>query len=97
MKIYTKIVISMESGKTLEEQSFHYEGKVALCLAGDALELIGIQNLIDTVIEFMPQSDLLPDIEIDSQKMSSFASADIISIIGQWLPVRMDPTKRIKL
>lgn len=45
------------------------EGKVALCLAGDALELIGIQNLIDTVIEFMPQSDLLPDIEIDSQKI----------------------------
>jgi len=45
------------------------EGKVALCLAGDALELIGMQNLIDTVIEFMPQSDLLPDIEIDSQKI----------------------------
>lgn len=45
------------------------EGKVALCLAGDALELIGIQNLIDTVIEFMPQSNLLPDIEIDSQKI----------------------------
>ncbi len=25
--------------------------------------------------------------------MSSFASADIISIIGQGMPVRMDPTK----
>ena len=45
------------------------QGKTALCLAGDALELIGIQNLIETVIEFMPQPDLLPDIEIDSQKI----------------------------
>lgn len=44
-------------------------GKVALCLAGDALELIGIQNLIETVVDFIPQPDLLPDIEIDSQKI----------------------------
>lgn len=33
-KIYSKIVISMESGKTLEEQSFDYSGDIALCVSG---------------------------------------------------------------
>ncbi len=32
--IYTKIVIDMKSGKTLEEQSFNYKGDVALCGGG---------------------------------------------------------------
>jgi elongation factor G len=45
------------------------EGKIALCLAGDALELIGIQNVIDAVVEYMPEPSLLPDIELDSQKV----------------------------
>ena len=33
-KIYSRIVIHMTSGQTLEEQSFDYEGKVALCGGG---------------------------------------------------------------
>ncbi len=45
------------------------QGKIALCFAGDALDLIGIQNLIEAVTEFMPQPELLPDIEINSQKI----------------------------
>jgi len=45
------------------------QGKIALCLAGDALELIGIQNFIDAVIEYMPEPSLLPDIELNSQKI----------------------------
>lgn len=35
MKIYRKIVLDMKSGKTLEEQSFDYEGDLALCGGGD--------------------------------------------------------------
>jgi hypothetical protein len=31
MKVYTKIVIDIDSGQVLEEQSFEYEGPVALC------------------------------------------------------------------
>lgn len=45
------------------------QGKIALCLAGDALDLIGTQNLIDATIEYMPEQSLLPDIELNSQKI----------------------------
>ena len=45
------------------------QGKVAPCLAGDALELIGISNLLDTIIEFLPPSHMLPDFQIDDQKI----------------------------
>lgn len=31
MKIYTEIIINMDSGETLYEESFDYEGEVALC------------------------------------------------------------------
>ena len=34
MKIYSKIIIYMKSGETLEEQSFDYSGDVALCGGG---------------------------------------------------------------
>jgi len=45
------------------------EGKTAICLAGDALELIGIQSLIAAVIEFLPSASMLSDIEIDGAKV----------------------------
>ena len=32
MKIYTKIVLDMTTGETLEEESFEYDGEVALCM-----------------------------------------------------------------
>ena len=34
MRIYTKIVLDIKSGKTLEEQSFDYKGDLALCGGG---------------------------------------------------------------
>ncbi|KPK70502.1 hypothetical protein AMJ87_08690, partial [candidate division WOR_3 bacterium SM23_60] len=46
------------------------EGKIALCLAGDALELIGIHSLIETIINFMPEPHQLPDITLNSQKIA---------------------------
>lgn len=45
------------------------EGKIALCLAGEALDPIGIKSLIDAVIEFAPQPDMLPDIKLDKNDL----------------------------
>ncbi len=45
------------------------EGKVALCLAGDALQLIGISNLLDTAAELMPPAHMLPDLQLGSKKI----------------------------
>lgn len=45
------------------------EGKAALCLAGDALQLIGINSLLDNVIELLPASQELPDIHVGNQKI----------------------------
>jgi elongation factor G len=39
-------------------------GKVALCLAGDAMELIGVGNLLDVAIEFAPAPQMLPEIQV---------------------------------
>jgi len=56
-------------------------GKVILCLAGDALELIGVTSLIDAVIELIPEHTLLPDIAIDSQKVKRADDAPFIGYI----------------
>jgi elongation factor G len=45
------------------------DGNVALCLAGDALQLIGITNLLDTIVEYLPSSQMLPDIELGGKKI----------------------------
>lgn len=44
-------------------------GSVAICLAGDALDLIGINSLIDVVVEFIPAARMRPDFEIDGKKL----------------------------
>ncbi|UCD20279.1 MAG: GTP-binding protein, partial [candidate division WOR-3 bacterium] len=44
-------------------------GKVAPCLAGDALELIGIKNLLDAIAEFVPSSEMMPEIEVGGKKV----------------------------
>lgn len=36
MKIYTKVVISMETGETLYEESYDYHGEIAHCGGGDS-------------------------------------------------------------
>jgi len=45
------------------------DGKIALCLAGEALELVGVNSLIDAIIEFAPQPDMLPDIKLGKQDL----------------------------
>jgi elongation factor G len=44
-------------------------GQVALCLAGDALQLIGISNLLQAVVEFLPTSNMLPEIPVGDQQI----------------------------
>lgn len=45
------------------------QGKIALCLAGDALELIGIHSLLNAIIEFLPGPTDLPELELDGTKI----------------------------
>jgi len=45
------------------------QGKIALCFAGDALELIGIHNLIEAVTTFMPAPTDLPELDVDGTKI----------------------------
>lgn len=45
------------------------DGRIALCLAGEALEPIGIKSFIDAVIEFAPQPDMLPDFKLGKQDL----------------------------
>uniref|UniRef100_A0A7V3VUD3 Elongation factor G n=1 Tax=candidate division WOR-3 bacterium TaxID=2052148 RepID=A0A7V3VUD3_UNCW3 len=45
------------------------ENKVAPCFCGEGLELIGVQDFINMVMEFIPSYDELPDIEINGNKI----------------------------
>jgi elongation factor G len=56
-------------------------GKVALCLAGDALQLIGINNLLEAVVELLPASHVLPEIELDSQKIKRTDDAPLLAYV----------------
>jgi elongation factor G len=57
------------------------EGKVALCLAGDALELVGINNLLEAIIEFLPSSQSLPEIQLDDQKIKRTDDAPFLGYV----------------
>ena len=57
------------------------DGKILPCLCGDALELTGIQNLIDTVIEFLPSAETRPEVLIDSQKIKRSDDAHFVGYI----------------
>jgi len=56
-------------------------GKVALCLAGDALQLIGINNLLEVVVELLPASHVLPEIELDRQKIRRNDDAPLLAYV----------------
>ena len=56
-------------------------GKVALCLAGDALKLIGINNLLEAVVELLPASHMLPEIKLDSQKIKRADDAPLVAYV----------------
>jgi len=45
------------------------ENKLALCLCGEGLELIGIQELVNTIIEFLPTYEELPETTIGDHKI----------------------------
>jgi elongation factor G len=57
------------------------QGKIAICLAGEALDLIGVQNLINTVIDYFPAPDALPDIEIDNRKIKRKAESPLVGYV----------------
>lgn len=56
-------------------------GKVALCLAGDALELIGINSLLETIVEFLPSSQSLPEIQVNEQKIQRTEDAPFLGYV----------------
>lgn len=45
------------------------ENKISPCLCGESIELIGIQELVDNLIEFFPSYEALPDIAIGEHKI----------------------------
>ncbi len=45
------------------------EAKVALCFAGDALDLLGVNCLIDATVDLVPSHDRLAEIELNGQKI----------------------------
>jgi elongation factor G len=63
--------VSQYTDKIIEAAADTDEALMNKYIEGQKIEMSECldQNLIDTVIEFMPQSNLLPDIEIDSQKI----------------------------
>jgi len=64
------------------------ESKIAVCLAGDALDLIGVKNLIDVVMEYLPPANMLPDIEIGEQKIKR---ADDVPFLGYVFKTVVEP------
>jgi len=61
------------------------EGKVALCLAGDALQLIGINSLLDNVLVMLPSSHMLMDIQIGNQKIKRTADSPFVGYVFKTL------------
>jgi len=56
-------------------------GQIALCLAGDALSLIGISSLIDACIELMPAPDMLPDLEVKGTMLKRSDSSPFVGYV----------------
>ncbi len=61
------------------------EGKVALCLAGDALQLIGINSLLDNVLAMLPSSHMLTDIQIGNQKIKRIDDSPFVGYVFKTL------------
>lgn len=57
------------------------QGKIALCLAGDALSLIGLHSLIAASIELMPAPDMLPEIEVKGGKIKRSSSEPFVGYV----------------
>ncbi|HEX7319845.1 MAG TPA: elongation factor G [bacterium] len=57
------------------------QNQISLCLAADALELIGITNLIDALIEHYPSAEAMPDFTIGSQSLKRSDDAPFVGYI----------------
>jgi elongation factor G len=57
------------------------QNQISLCLAADALELIGITNLINALIEYYPSAEAMPDFTIGSQPLKRNADAPFVGYI----------------
>lgn len=57
------------------------EGKVALCLCGEALELAGVQALIDVLADFAPSPEQLPDFKAGSTAIKRGEAGDFTGFI----------------
>jgi elongation factor G len=56
-------------------------GKVALCLGGDALELIGLRNLLNTTVDFLPSAEMMPEIELAGKKIKRAAASPFLGYV----------------
>jgi len=63
-------------------------GKVALCLGGDALELIGVRNLLNTTVDFLPSAEMMPEIELAGKKIKR---ADASPFLGYVFKTVVEP------
>jgi elongation factor G len=57
------------------------EGNVSLCLAGDALQLIGINNLLDAISEMLPPAQVFAEIQIDSKKIKRVDDSPFVGYV----------------
>ncbi len=57
------------------------QNQISLCLSADALELIGITNLIDTLIEYYPSAEAMPDFTIGSTPLKRSDDAPFVGYI----------------
>jgi elongation factor G len=60
-------------------------GKVALCLGGDALQLVGINNLLDAALELLPASTVLRDIQVGSKKIKRMDDSPFVGYVFKTL------------
>ncbi|MDH4210487.1 MAG: elongation factor G [candidate division WOR-3 bacterium] len=56
-------------------------GKIAICLAGDAMELIGVSNLLDIAVEFIPTPQMLPDIQVGGKSIKREDSSPFLGYV----------------
>jgi elongation factor G len=57
------------------------QNQISLCLAADALELMGITNLIDALIEYYPSAEAMPEFTIGSQSLKRSDDAPFVGYI----------------
>lgn len=57
------------------------ECRVALCFGGDALELIGIKNLLETAVDMLPAPEAIGEIELAGKKIKRSDDAPFLGYV----------------